>query len=236
LPFTATNQNQIHLWLGDPTCQGAHDALLGRLVEINSNFIPPGAMPTDIVRGNLGEFIALRIAQKTFSATQTFAPNAIQPLNSASISGVDLTYLMFHANDSSLDMAFIQEVKTTGQSSLAYADKLIVDYDKLFGTNVNFTLESRLQAISNSLEIERQRPDLVARVIELNGTTAQSCPRIRLIPTLVHERSGTQPVQKMIAIRQAIASKGWPSASIEAWAVALTDLDQRLIRLARGQS
>lgn len=181
--------------------------------------------------------MALRIAVNSFpNAAQIFAPNAINPLNSASISGLDLTYLLFHDTDEKLDLAFIQEVKTTGGASLSYADNLITDYEKLFGTNINFTLQSRLQSISTSLEIERKRPDLVARVLKLAGTTPKSCPQIKLFPTAVHELSGTTPVPKMLAIRQAIATQGWPVDSIVPWAVALMDLDERLIRLARGHA
>jgi hypothetical protein len=234
--FSPTSNNQITLWLSNPTCQDAHNALLGRLVEIRSKFIGANDEPSQIVRGNLGEFIAMRVAEAVISSSQTFAPNAINPLNSASISGLDLTYLFFHQTDENLDLAFIQEVKTTAQSSLGYADNLIVDYGKLFGTNINFTLESRLQAISSSLEIERKLPALVPRVLKLGATSPQACSKIRLVPTMVHERNGTQPFTKMVAIRQAIASKGWHPSTIEAWAIALTDLDDRLTRLARGHT
>lgn len=227
---------QIELWLGSPDCQTAHNALLAELVRLKSNFINAAANPTNIQRGSLGEFIALRIAQTALpNISQTFAPNAINPLNSASISGIDLTYLLFHESDENLDLVFIQEVKTTIGSSLSYGDALISDYEKLFGTNLNFTLQSRLQAISNSLEIERNLPDLVDRVNRLAGVTPQTCNNVRLYPTLVHEREDTAPVAKMVAIRQAISSIGWPASSINAWAIALTDLDDRLKRLSRGQ-
>ncbi len=237
MTFAQTQQSGITLWLSDPSCQAAHDALLAELVRINSNFIPPTDNPSNIRRGNLGEFIALRVASLTYpAATQVFAPNAINPLNSASIPGLDLTYLLFHDGDATLDLAFIQEVKTTGGADLGYADNLIADYGKLFGTNINFTLQSRLQTICSSLEIERKRPDLAARVLVLGATTPQACSQVKLIPTMVHERVGTQPVAKMVAIRQAIASQGWSLTSILAWAIALTDLDERLKRLARGHA
>ena len=40
---------------------------------------------------------------------------------------------------------------------------------------------------------------------------------------------------KMAVIRQVLIGKGWSPGVVECWSVALSDLDNRLTRLARGQ-
>jgi hypothetical protein len=57
---------------------------------------------------------------------------------------------------------------------------------------------------------------------------------VRLLPTLVHEKNGTTPHPKMLAIRETLIGLGW--TEVEAWAIALSDLDQRLVRIATGKS
>jgi len=112
---------------------------------------------------------------------------------------------------------------------------LIHDYDKLFGTDPRFTLQTRLQDIKNKLEYEHQRPDLCPRVADLAGRSPQTSPQVRLLPTLVHERLTSDPQTKMLAIRQTLYGKGWALSAVQPWAIGFFDSNARLLRLAMGQ-
>lgn len=204
---------------------------------MRANFIGP-TIPLDTRRkGNLGEFIALRVAREgNLGAAETFAANAVNPLNPISISGLDLSYFLFNDEDPAKDLLFIQETKTTSGVDLSYGDNLIKDYAKLFGIDVTTTLQTRLQVICNQIELERNKEHLCERVLLLGGELAEQCSRTVLLPTIVHEKHGTNPVSKLLAIREAIASQGWPIRNIAPWSIAFCDLEQRLTRIARGQA
>lgn len=222
---------------GDATCDDAHAALLIALKQLNVNFVDPASPISVVQKGNLGEFISLQIARsKQFSQCQVFAQNAINPLNTISISGIDLAYAHFDLLDENNDRLYIQEVKTTGASNLSYFDSLVKDAEKLFSINLDLTLQSRIQAFANSLEIERGMPDLADRVLKLGGVTPQSCSKVRLVPTGIHDLIAGNPVPKLLAVRSAIAAFGWNPVNLHPWAVGISDLDDRLLRLARGQT
>lgn len=221
---------------GDATCDDAHAALLNALKNLKVNFIDPGVSINLSQKGNLGEFISLQIARsKPFFQAQIFAQNAINPLNPISVSGIDLTYAYFDAHDEQKDQLYIQEVKTTGSVTLDYLDALVADTEKLFSTNLNLTLQSRIQAFANSLEIERGMPNLADRILKLGGVSPQSCSKVRLIPTGVYDIVAGDPVPKLLTVRSAIAAFGWNPLNLHPWAVGMSDLDDRLLRLARGQ-
>jgi len=118
---------------------------------------------------------------------------------------------------------------------LSLADNLISDYDKLFETDPRFTLQTRLQDIKNKLEYEHKQPELCPRITELAGQSPQTSPQVQLLPTLVHERLGSDPQTKMLAIRETLSGKGWPRRAVQPWAIGLFDLNTRLLRLATGQ-
>jgi hypothetical protein len=221
---------------GHPNCDAAHAALLAGLQELGTPFIGPGQTLSLSQRGNLGEFISLHIARAgDFNTMQKFAWNALQPLSGISRDGIDLTYVYFDPVSAENDLLYIQEVKTTGAANLNYLNRLVEDYQKLFSTDINLTLQTRIQCLSNSFEIERNNDAYAERVQYLGATTPKECIRIRLIPTGVHRRGIGNPVEKMLAIRSVIASFGWDQLAINPWSVALSDLDDRLLRLARGQ-
>ena len=152
-----------------------------------------------------------------------------------SLPGLDITYVMIDESNSRGDFVCLQEVKTTGDTNLAYANNLVRDYEKLFGYDLDFTLASRLQVVANKFELEQNLPHLCERVLALAGETPSECVRVQLVPTLVHERTGALPVPKLLAIRTAISSQGWTATNIHAWSIALSNLDDKLQRLARGQ-
>ena len=89
-------------------------------------------------------------------AAAAYPANATRPFRPNSAIDFDIVWLDL-ADDPKDDAATLQEVKTTSGPSLGYADNLIDDYDKLFGTNPRLTLWTRLQDIKNKLEFERSR-------------------------------------------------------------------------------
>ncbi|GAA0596494.1 hypothetical protein [Paenochrobactrum glaciei] len=183
----------------------------------------------------MGEFVAFFVARNNaFPYTHVFALNVFSPLQNISSPGLDLTYAYFDGNDPRNDLVYLQEVKTTGGIDLGYADSLIGDYRKLFDEDPALTLSTRLQGVAGKLEYADNRPDLADRLRQLSETTASRCTRVNLVPTLVHERAGTAPVPKMIAVKAAITALGWAPGQIAPWSIAMKDLIDRLTRLSRG--
>jgi len=233
--FKATDNSGVEVHTGDKTCDDAHTALLAALNSMQVNFIGPSDTISLSQQGNLGEFITLHIARHgSFRSMPTFAHNARQPLAKISGAGIDLTYVYFDANDESKDLIYIQEVKTTCASELSLFDGLTTDTKKLFGTDLNLTLQSRIQDVANSFELERHRPDYAKRARKLGGLTPQQSSQVRLMPTGVHDVAHGNPVQKLQAISSAIAALGWDRDALRPWAISLSDLESRLLRLARG--
>jgi hypothetical protein len=187
------------------------------------------------IQGNLGEFFALCIGREyDFSDMQLLKPaNAITPLSRISQPGVDILWILF-ADDPSDDCAYVQEVKTTTGKSLAYADALRDDYEKLYGADPRFSLAFRLVAAKLELELVHRRPDLAKRVTALMATSPATSSRTQLLPTLIHE-GGVDPVVKLLAVRTTIAGLGWSMDQIEPHAFGFEDLGSRLVRLAMGK-
>ena len=232
--FQNNSTSGIDLWTGIPNCQAAHDALLAILLRVTAPLAPHVALGTRR-QGNLGEFVAFFVARnKALNYTHVFALNVFSPLQDISSPGLDLTYAYFDERDPQNDLVYLQEVKTTGGLDLAYADSLTGDYRKLFGEDPALTLNTRLQGVSGKLEYADNRPDLADRIRQLCDTTASRCTRVNLVPTLVHERIGTTPAPKMMAIKTAITALGWAPSQIAPWSIAMDDLINRLTRLSRG--
>jgi hypothetical protein len=237
LSFAKNETHGIILWVGDPDCQAAHNATLGWLQANCPTFCSTPSAGDNILKGNLGETIAFCVGYWYVfnnSEEKTFAANALNPFGGISRPDIDIVWIRFGetADD---DMAILQEVKTTGDLALSLADNLISDYDKLFGTNPRFTLHMRLQDIKNKLEYEHKQPELCPRVAQLAGQSPQTSPQVQLFPTLVHERRGSDPQTKMLAIRETLYGKGWSRKAVHPWAIGLFDLNSRLLRLTMGQ-
>lgn len=239
MPGFRNNSTGVSGWLsweGDPDDGAAHQTILVWLQDVvTAGFLKPNETLSNSVKGNLGEFIAYRIGKSYVftNVTIAHAANAWDPLSHISRPDVDIVWLYFGSNESD-DWAALQEVKTTGDSSLRLADSLIADYEKLFGENLRLTLQTRLGALKNKLEQQGQGT-LSPRVTALGGPSPNRAQGIRLVPTLIHDAVHDSST-KMAVIRQVLIGQGWSSDVIECWSVALSDLDNRLIRLARGQS
>lgn len=241
MSFTSTTSSGVTLWMGNPDCQAAHNAILAWLQQRVSSFrtfSPIPTKPDNILKGNLGEAISFCVGVwNNFSEYTSFPANAFNPLGTIAKSEIDIVWIFFDEIAEN-DIAVLQEIKTTSDSSFSLADRLIEDYDKLFGTAPKFTLRTRLDSIKTEVEYKLQRRDLLQRVDQLAGNSPRTSPKITLVPTLVYDRQGGNPQTKMLAIRSTLcsASKGWSSDAVTAWAVGLSDLDDRLIRLAMGQN
>ena len=139
------------------------------------------------------------------------AANAHNPLSDISRPDLDLLWLFF-GETKSKDFAIVQKVKTTEDSGLDYADRLIEDYAKLFDTDPQFTLQSQLGVAANKLEGLHVDVDLCCRTRELGGISPDTSPGVRLFPTLVHERN-VSPSSKTCCYHACtiVASEGWRS-------------------------
>ena len=241
MSFNSTTSSGVILWSGSPDCQAAHNAILVWLQQRVASFRTFSPVPTEpdtILKGNLGETISFCVGiWNNFSGYRPFPANAFNPLGTIAKSEIYIVWVFFDKVGTN-DIAVVQEVKTTSDNSFRLADKLVEDYDKLFGTAPKFTLSTRLQSIKSEVEYKLQRPDLLYRVDQLAGNSPITSPKIKLVPTLVHDRQGGNPQTKMLAVRSSLcsSSKGWSSSSVTAWAIGLTDLNDRLIRLAMGQN
>ena len=222
-------------WEGDPNDDAAHQTILGWLQSaVGTGFLEGKASLSNRVKGNLGEFIAYSIGKSYVftNLANAYGANTWAPLSDISRPDLDIVWLHFGSTEAD-DWAALQEVKTTGGASLGLADSLISDYEKLFGENLQLTLQTRLGALKNKLDQEGQG-HLSPRVTALGGPAPNRARGIRLIPTLLHD-AALDSSTKMAAVRQVLIGRGWSTGVVECWSVALGDIDQRLTRLARGQ-
>lgn len=234
--FQFTEESSVLLWSGNPACQAAHSEILAFLTENCKPFPAITREGDNILRGNVGETIVFCLgkSERFRDGCLGHFANALRPFSGKSNPELDLLWVHFGATARD-DWAVLQEVKTTAAKSINYANNLIDDFDKLFGTNARLTLHTRIQDFKNRLEFEQNRPvDLIRRANLLCGPCPAACPRIRLLPTVVHDLAAEDVVETMLLVRETLSSKNWND--VEPWAVGLSSLDDRLVRLARGQS
>ena len=79
----------------------------------------------------------------------------------------------------------LQEVKTTGANDLTHANRLIEDYIKLFGTDAEVTLQTRLGVAANHMEALKIESEICCRTTEIGGISPETSSRVQLVPTLV---------------------------------------------------
>ncbi len=222
-------------WTGHPDDDDAHRLILAWLQPVaGPKFLNPRASLSNPIKGNLREFITYEIGRRYEFSDDAIAhtANAWDPISHISRPDIDIVWLYFGDSEAE-DWAAIQEVKTTGSDSVQLADELISDYDKLFGDNVQYTLQTRLGALKNKLD-QQGLAHLCHRTTALTGPAPQLSPGIRLLPTLVHD-SGLDSSSKMTAVRQVLIRKGWSPGSVECWSITIGHLNHRLTQLARGQ-
>ena len=221
-------------WVGDPNDDAAHQTILAWLQDaVASGFLQPQPALSNGVKGNLGEFIAYSIGKSyVFRNAIAHTANAWNPLSEISRPGIDIVWLHFGETEFD-DWAALQEVKTTGDASLRLADSLLTDYDKLFGEDLQLTLQTRLTGLKNKLD-QLGMGHLSPRVSALAGPSPQQSPSIRLVPTLLHDAAHSS-LTKMAIVRQGLIGRHWTPRAVECWSIGLSAINHRLERLARGE-
>lgn len=231
----------IHAYTGTPDCRTFHNWILDSLIEmLHPQFGPPNPPLTSLTtghKGNLGEAITVLVGKTDRFSTGPFVfalGGALTPFNAGAQIGLDICILYLDPNGiAANDRLFIQEVKTTGSADLNYSKKLIEDYEKLLDTTTpTLSLMSRVSALKVKLKWEHNFPnDKLQRVEDLAQISAAACTRVRLLPTLIHDR-GSDPSTALSHVMTEIATQGWSAGCIEAWSISLTLLDQTLIEMA----
>ena len=225
----------VTIWEGDPDDEAAHQRILSWLESaVDGRFLEATSAVSNRVKGNLGEFVAYGIgATYVFTnVADAFGANTWAPLSDISRPDLDIVWLHFGDTEQD-DWAALQEVKTTGQERLDIADGLVSDYDKLFGEDVQLTLQTRLGALKNKLEQQGQA-DKASRITKLGGSSPERAEGVKLVPTLMHDNA-TVSSSKMTLVRQALIGRGWSAGTIECWSILLGDLDRRLCLIAQGR-
>ncbi|MGE4179683.1 MAG: hypothetical protein AB7J34_07640 [Limisphaerales bacterium] len=233
MSFKQTPAGPVALWSGNPNCDAAHTYLRNWLRQHVGNFPTAWTNGDTRTQGNLGETIAFCVgAFAGHGNLHCFPANAFNPFSGISRSDIDLLWIGF-ANAPTDDFVIHQEVKTTFGADLSYADSLLKDYDKAFGKNPRFQLNTHLQSVKSQLRYGYKRPDLAARVNALQATTPKNANRIIAIPTLVHDLANGDPSAKMAGISAVLTANGW--SKVTAWAIGLSQLEDRLSRITRDQ-
>lgn len=246
LPFSKTQTpvtsiGNIHCYVGVPTCTTFYTWILQSLEELmHPGFGPPSPPLTEITTGqmgNLGEAITYLVGRtERFNSTPFVAAlgSALTPFNPSALTGVDITIVYLDpSGQTENDRLFIQEIKTTAATELGYSKALIGDYEKLLDTTKpTLSLMSRVSSLKCKLKWEHHfGQDLLQRVEDLAQPSASDCGRVRLLPTLVHDRNAN-PIAALSYVMTEIHKQGWPQGCIEAWSISMTQLGQALLKLA----
>lgn len=187
--------------------------------------------------GNIGEAITYLVGRtERFNSVPFVATlgSALTPFNASALTGIDITIVYLDPNGVvANDRLFIQEIKTTGAAQLGYSAALIGDYQKLLDTTKpSLSLMSRVSSLKAKLKWEHHfAPALLQRVENFAQPSASDCTRIRLLPTLVHDRN-SNPVVALSHVMSQIQLQGWPQGCIEAWSISISQLNQSLLHIA----
>ncbi|MHB1117728.1 hypothetical protein [Sideroxydans sp.] len=232
---------EIHCYVGAPDCAAFYAWILQTLEALmHPGFGPPSPPLTKITTGqmgNLGEAITFLIGHTERFASGPFIAklgSALTPFNPSAVTGVDIIFIYLDPNGIvANDRLFIQEIKTTGAAELGYSTALIDDYQKLLDTTKpTLSLMSRVSSLKCSLMWEhRLSQSQVQRVEDLAQPSPSDCTRIRLLPTLVHDRN-SNPVAALSHVMTEIQNQGWPQGCIEAWSISIAQLNQALLHMA----
>ncbi|MCE9603213.1 MAG: hypothetical protein K8S21_13495 [Gemmatimonadetes bacterium] len=212
MTFRQEQIGEIETWCGEPDCNAAIAALRAHLDLTPIPRLKAGESLTNVQVGNLGESLAYlvgRHARFSESRFMMMGVNAGNPLASGSRTGLDLLWIAFHESDETLDHAWLQEVKTTRDSTNAtYLDQLVVDHKKLFAESISLSLEARLWEASFTLKNSNQTQELDRRVRALGGRSAAEVRGVSLLPTGVHDRH-VDAITAMEDVRLTLLDLGW---------------------------
>lgn len=227
-------------WQGTPDCQALHDDILSELRQIGIPFLTVGQLPLVSAQiGNLGEFIVQCIGRSAGFRAHDCWPSARSPLDRSAGTGPDLLWI-----DPALPgcptAVVVQEVKTSpkGASLYSQARDLIRDTDRLFGTDPEFTLHTRLASLAYRLGRQGRPSDSkdISRIQRQIVSSGNRTSGVRVSPTMVHPLGIQRIDGDLQTIINGLQGKGWPLPSISAVAVAIDDLESRLERMSTDRS
>lgn len=234
----------IQLVRGDPDCAAFFAWIQAELVAVTKHWPPPISELTTGRRGNLGEYLSYKVVKASGrygkSNGYTIAiMGALTPLQDGAPTGLDTTIVHLDpGGDTDNDCIFIMEVKTTGDVKLTYAKALVKDYDKLLGTTkVAGSLGQRMNWLqAYLLEVHEFSTEQLERVGDLFQPKPKDCKGVKLMPTLVHDRScGDQAaIHALDDVAEDIEALGWRKKNIEPWSIAMNKLTDCLIHLSNN--
>lgn len=232
--FTRDTSAGVVTFVGNPDDSSAHEWVRHWLAsEVHVTFAAPAAVLPNTTKGNLGEAITAGIGHHfDYADYSMFAVNLYCCTSDSSHPDIDIVWIGFGTD--AHDVAVLQEVKTTSGPSLALADRLTDDYAKLFGGRPRLTLQARLGAIAADYRYAYRQPDLASRVTALSGPSAEMCPSVVLVPTLVHEVDTAASVEKLVAVRLTVVAQGWSGAQVVPWSIRFAPIYARLKALREG--
>ncbi len=234
----------IQLVRGDPDCAAFFAWIQAELAKVTKRWPPQVTEMTTGRQGNLGEYLSYKVLKACGyygkSKGYTIAiMGALTPLQDGAPTGLDTTIVHLDpGGDADNDCLFIMEVKTTGGVKLTYAKALVGDYDKLLGTTkVAGSLGQRMNWLqAYLLEVHEFSTEQLERVGNLFMPKPQDCKGVKLMPTLVHDRScGDQAaVDTLDDVAKDIEALGWRKENIETWSIAMNKLSDCLIHLSNN--
>jgi hypothetical protein len=238
--FKFTDSNSMRSYVGDPSCAAAYEWVLELLRDTTGAWLSNPADFNDRIKGNIGEFVAFHLTKKDVGADwYVFYSNTDTPLSRISGAGLDICYLFLGSDAAGAeDRLIIQEIKTTGSPNLSYAEALVSDYDKLRSVDPSLNLQARVRALKARMRDTHSITDrsLLDRVQLLAHPHPAKCSKMYLLPTLVHELKGSDPVPRLSGVRAKIALQGWSVSLIFPVSIGLTRLNDGLMHLAQNKS
>jgi hypothetical protein len=241
---TTSAKHEIQLVRGDPDCAAFFAWIQAELNAATAHWPPPIKKLTTGRRGNLGEYLSYNVVKTSGlygkSKGYTIAiMGALTPLQDGAPTGLDTTIVYLDpSGDKDKDCLFIIEVKTTGSVKLTYAKALVNDYEKLLGTTkVAGSLGQRMNWLQAYLrEVHEFSIEELERVGNLFQPMPKDCKGVKLMPTLVHDRScgDKLAIDTLMSVAQEIESLGWRKRNIEPWSIAMNKLTDCLIHLSNN--
>lgn len=235
------NLGKICLYVGSPDCPEFYTWILSSLEEqVHPDLKPPSPPLKEITpgqMGNIGEAITVLVGQADQFANPHFifgVGGACTPFSAGTIIGLDITIVYLDPNGNTVnDRLFIQEIKTTAATQLGYSKALIADFQKLLDTTTPAqSLVMRVSSLMSKLKFEhRFDRQKLKRIEDLAQPTPANCTRIRLLPTLIHDRS-VASIMDLTDVMTKIQAQGWPKGCIEAWSISMRQLEQALLSIA----
>ena len=238
--FASSHSNESVGWRCHPSPSHAHQALLACLRRLTDGaFLSPGTALSDRRKGNLGEFVSFFVGTECagMGSWHVCAANALNPLDDISRPGVDIVWLFFGRTPSQ-DRALLQEVKTSSTSAVSAAYGLRDDYAKLFSSDPECTLKTRLSAIKSRIEFEWRQLSLVRRVNRFMGVRPSMCEGVRVLPTLVFDptQAGFPTAEgRLVLVRSTLLGASWDPTAVTPWAIGIENLDSHLQHLSQGR-